>query len=100
MGAAIASGVVTKGVVAAERVVVSHLKNGLSMPQGVRLTRDNVEAVEGADLIVVAVKPWLLQQVLTELAPYIEPQRQTLISVVAGTTFDPMRGGQGGQTPA
>ena len=100
MGAAIASGAVTKGVVAAESVVLSHLKTGLTMPQGVRLTRSNVEAVTGADLIVVAVKPWLLQEVLTELAPCIDPQRQTLISVVAGATFDTMSEWLGEHTPA
>ena len=87
MGAAIASGVVSGGIVAADRVVVSHLKSGQHLPEGVRTTRDNVEAVEGADLVVVAVKPWLLQEVLAELAPHIDPCSQAVVSVVAGVDF-------------
>ncbi len=90
MGAAIASGAITKGVVAPQSVVVSHLKSGLRVPDGVALTHNNVEAIADAELIIVAVKPWLLQSVLEELAPHINPNKQYLASVVAGVDFDTM----------
>ncbi len=100
MGAAIASGVVSRGVVAPQSVVVSHLKSGLTLPQSVRTTRNNVEAIADADLIVVAVKPWLLQSVLEELAPHIQPNKQAIASVVAGVSFDTMTEWLGDNTPA
>lgn len=100
MGAAIASGVVIGDIVAPERVVVSHLKSGIEMPQGVRLTRNNIEAVKGATVVVLAVKPWLLQEVVMELAPYLDVAHQTLVSVVAGVSFDTMTEWLGEQTPA
>lgn len=87
MGAAIASGIVTKGVLPAERVTVSHLKAGLTLPDGVHTTRNNVDAIAGADLVVVAVKPWLLQEVLAELTPHIDAERVAVASVVAGVDF-------------
>lgn len=87
MGAAIAAGVVSKGILSADRVTVSHLKAGLALPEGVHTTRNNIEAVEGADLVVVAVKPWLLQGVLDELAPHIDVERVAIVSVVAGVDF-------------
>lgn len=87
MGAAIAAGIVSKGIAYADRVTVSHLKAGLALPAGVRTTRNNVEAIEGADLVVVAVKPWLLQSVLGELAPHIDARHSAVVSVVAGVDF-------------
>ncbi len=49
------------------------------------------EAVVGADYIVVAVKPWLCEELLQGLAPYLDLSRQRIISVVSGVDFAQMR---------
>ena len=42
---------------------------------------DNAKAVEGSDVVVLAVKPWLIQQVIEEIEP--ELKHKLLISVAA-----------------
>lgn len=48
-------------------------------------TRDNQEAVTGAELIILAVKPWLIKPVVSELKL---KSKQILISVAAGIPFE------------
>src|SRR5687768_7855357 len=50
---------------------------------GVRGTANNLEAVNGADVIVLAVKPQEMRNVITALAPALT-RRPLLISVAAG----------------
>ena len=50
---------------------------------GVNVTKSNIEAAEGADLIVIAVKPWKLEEVAKEIAPYIKSSRE-ISCIVAG----------------
>lgn len=90
MGASIAAGIISKGIVKGDEVIVSHLKKGMSLPDSVRLTRDNIQAATGAEIIITAVKPWSMQQVLTEIAPVIDTRRQTVVSVAAGVKFSDM----------
>ena len=56
--------------------------------KGVRLTGDNVVAVRDASLILIAVKPYNITEVLEEIREYLDPARQILISVTAGTTLE------------
>jgi pyrroline-5-carboxylate reductase len=56
-------------------------------PSGVNLTHDNVVAIKDASLIVVAVKPYNIVEVLEEIREYLKPDRHVLISVTAGTTL-------------
>ena len=53
---------------------------------GARLTHDNKEAAGQAEIVVVAVKPWLVEQVLSEIKPVLDYGRQTLVIVAAGIT--------------
>ena len=53
---------------------------------GVSLTTDNQAAVIGADIVMVVVKPWLVQQVLTQLRPSLDYQNQVIIVVAAGVS--------------
>ncbi|MCX6320867.1 MAG: pyrroline-5-carboxylate reductase [Bacteroidia bacterium] len=61
---------------------LAHLKE-----YGVRLTTDNISAVEESDLILVAVKPYNIVNILEEIKDYLNPTRHILISVTAGVTF-------------
>ena len=52
---------------------------------GIRTTSSNRELAEESDLVVVAVKPWDVAQVLTEISPAIEGKAVT--SVAAGVSI-------------
>lgn len=52
--------------------------------KGVSVTTDNSAAIEGADVVAVFVKPWLVESVLSELKPALDYKRQMLIVVAAG----------------
>lgn len=52
--------------------------------QGASITTDNKTAAEGADIVVIAVKPWLVEQVVNELKPVLNYTRQSIITVAAG----------------
>jgi pyrroline-5-carboxylate reductase len=56
-------------------------------PKGVRLTNDNVVAIKDSNLIVIAVKPYNIDEVLAEIKDYLNPQKHVVISVTAGTTL-------------
>ena len=53
---------------------------------GVNVTTDNTQAAEHADIVVVVVKPWLVETVLRGIKPVLMPQRQILIVVAAGVS--------------
>jgi len=55
---------------------------------GVRVTADNSEAVRGAQVVVLAVKPQLMSGVARALAPALREGRPLVISVAAGIRSD------------
>jgi len=57
----------------------------LQQKYGVEATTDNAAAVQGAGLVIIAVKPQDMPTVLAEIAPVVTSE-QTLLSVAAGTT--------------
>ncbi len=51
-------------------------------------TTNNIVAALEADIIILAVKPWLAEKVLQEISDVFSPARQMLVSVVAGVSID------------
>jgi pyrroline-5-carboxylate reductase len=56
--------------------------------RGFQVQADNRDAVRRADIVVVAVQPQQLNDVLREIAGDLDPARHLLISVVSGATID------------
>ena len=50
----------------------------------VQITQNNVEAVRGADLVLLAVKPWKMEEVACELKPVLDYRTQMVASVAGG----------------
>ena len=50
----------------------------------VQITQSNVEAVRGADLVLLAVKPWKMEEVACELKPVLDYRTQMVASVTGG----------------
>jgi pyrroline-5-carboxylate reductase len=66
---------------------------------GVATTTDNNEAVAGADIVMVCVKPWLVEQVLTGIKDALQPDRQTLVVIAAGVKSEHIKEWLGEQCP-
>ena len=58
----------------------------LSQKYGVRGVKDNLTAVQQADVVVLAVKPQTLDEVMGELSGQLK--QQLLLSIVAGVSLD------------
>ncbi len=52
--------------------------------RGFLIQADNRDAVQRADLVVIAVEPHNLDELLQEIAPDLDPERHLLVSVVSG----------------
>ena len=90
MGGSIARGLAKGTIIPASDIIVSNPTQGkldalkAELPT-LQTTRDNQEAVTGAELIILAVKPWLIKPVVSELKL---KSKQILISVAAGIPFE------------
>ena len=51
---------------------------------GVSVTTDNKLAADTADIVCVVVKPWLVERVLKDIKPELDPKKQILIVIAAG----------------
>lgn len=86
MGGAIARGLAKGSLVRVEDIRVSNPSPGklealkAEFPD-MQVTSDNSEAVAGADIVLLAVKPWLVGEVLNKLQL---KETQMLISIAAG----------------
>lgn len=67
-------------------------RRDLSAKYGVRLTRDNREAAQGADIVMLTVKPQTLNDVMGDLAGSLDA-RQLVISIVPGATIKQLETG-------
>ena len=89
MGEAMVRCLLNKKVVMPENIVVSDVsqlrREFLNKEYGVSTLADNSEAIKGADLIILSVKPQDLAQVVQEIKG-LSPQ-QTVLSIVAGASL-------------
>lgn len=87
MGGAMADGFIKSGAVKPADISVANptaKKLEHFALQGASVTTDNKTAADGADIVIIAVKPWLVEQVVNELKPVLNYTRQTIITVAAG----------------
>lgn len=98
MAEAIIGGLLARGLVAPSGIVASHpresRRRALEERLGIATTASNREAVEGADLVLLTVKPQVLRQVMEQLHGQISPQ-QVVISIIAGAALPSLRRGLG-----
>ena len=91
MGGAIARGLAKGSIIKEEDICVSNPSNGklealkADFPS-MQVANNNVEATKDADIVLLAVKPWYVEQVVKELQ--LDAERQMLVSVAAGISFE------------
>ena len=89
MGGAIARGL-AKGSIFSDNDITCTAKSIATLEKlratnpGFTLLTDNQQAVKGADIVVFAVKPWLMKEVIEQVRPALLPDSQIFISVAAG----------------
>ena len=57
----------------------------------IEVTTDNLAAVAGADIVLIAVKPWFVETIIHEIKEALDYERQIIISIAAGIDFDQLR---------
>jgi pyrroline-5-carboxylate reductase len=89
MAEAMIAGLLRGEEVAPDRIVASHprteRRDELTRAYGIRAVPSNLDAVQGADVVVLAVKPQMLLRVGREIAPALRGG-QLIISIIAGAT--------------
>lgn len=65
---------------------------------GIHTTDDNCAAVNGADIVILAVKPQVLQAVCEEIQPAIAQNNPLVISIAAGTSLASLQNWLGDDT--
>lgn len=92
MGEAILAGLLASGELEASQVVASVRRDvvgeRLTEAHGVRTTRDNVQAAQGADVVLAAFKPQTLAKILDDDAMRLALQGKVLISIAAGVRLE------------
>ncbi|KAA6321678.1 Pyrroline-5-carboxylate reductase [termite gut metagenome] len=90
MGGAIARGLTQGTLIKAEDIIVSDPNNELlealkAFNPNIRTTNNNQEAISRAEMIIIAVKPWLVKEVIGQLK--FDFSKQIIVSVAAGIPF-------------
>jgi pyrroline-5-carboxylate reductase len=95
MAEAMIGGLLRAGLVAPERIVASHnrpeRREHLEREYAIRTVASNVEAIGGADIVLLAIKPQMLARVGHEIGPHLG-RGQLVLSVLAGATTAALAG--------
>jgi len=102
MGGILVKALIEKHLLSPERVraTVAHESRAreLSHKLGVPVTTDNLAAVDGANLILVCVKPQVVQELMEQIRPKVSP-KQLVISVAASVHTSQIESALGGKVP-
>ncbi len=96
IGGMIATGISNQNISVSEPQ--ADLRKRLNEDFGVSASEQNASVAKGADVIVLAVKPQILQEVVTPLGSLVAEARPLLISVAAGVTSSSIKRWVGGHS--
>ena len=97
MGGAIAKGLSQGSIFQANDITCTAqtdetLEKMRHINEAFNLTHDNINAVREADIVVIAVKPWRVQSIIEEIRPALQFDKQIIVSIAAGVTFEQLNG--------
>lgn len=89
LGTAIAEGLIQSRFITPGQILIT--KRNLSTlrhleEKGVLISKDNTDALRFADLVILAIKPFQVQNVLNTLREHFDKNRHVLVSVVTGVS--------------
>jgi pyrroline-5-carboxylate reductase len=91
LGAAIAEGLVKSKFVSPKNITVTRRNTNVIQhlePLGIQLTSDNVAAIKRSEVVIIALKPYNVKEVLGELKEHFDAKKHIVISVVTGVFLD------------
>jgi pyrroline-5-carboxylate reductase len=95
MAEAIIAGLLRGNLVGPDQVVASHpradRREALERSHGIRTVESNAEAIDGADIVLLGIKPQMLARVGREVRGRLRPG-QLVISILAGATTRALAG--------
>ncbi len=96
MGGAIAKGLLNGKLVSAKDITISDVSQETLYRLSAhsdewKLTDNNLEAVENAGIIILAVKPWLIEKIAGEIREKTDYQHQIIVSIAAGVDLATLR---------
>lgn len=102
MSRSIISGLVTSGY-PADKITASNPSmpklDALHQAFSINITQDNAKAVADADVVVLAVKPQLMEQVCQDLAQATDLSGKVFVSIAAGLPVERLQTMLGGEYP-
>ncbi|HVW58766.1 MAG TPA: NAD(P)-binding domain-containing protein, partial [Puia sp.] len=102
LGTAIAEGLIQSGFIQPKHILVTKRNiqtlHGLER-KGVLVSDKNEEALRYADLVILAVKPFQVNDILGSLRNEFHEDRHVLVSVVTGVSIDHIAGAIGKKVP-
>ncbi len=87
LGASIALGLINSGFQQPDNLVLTRRNIALLQPfreKGVTVTDDNQYAVQDAEWVIFAVKPFQIKEVIAQLKPALKAGQHKIISVITG----------------
>jgi len=94
MGEALIKGLLAAKLVPAQAIFATDVRperlKELDRQYGIQISSDNAELVKRADIVILAVKPQIMDAVATEIAPAVT-RHKLLISIAAGVATDKIR---------
>jgi pyrroline-5-carboxylate reductase len=95
MAEAMIAGLLRGSLVDPDQIVASHprreRRDQLAASYGIRVVAANPDAVEGADVVLLAIKPQMLARVAREIGPHLRTG-QLVLSIIAGATTAALTG--------
>lgn len=89
MGSAMIGGILSSGLSTADRVIASAHSQAtldrLSASYGIQTTLDNVTVVKDADIIFLAVKPYMYEDVIEEIRDFVDEEK-LIVAIAAGVS--------------
>lgn len=102
LGTALLKGLLDGSKISAENITVTK-RNTASLAsfaeRGVHVTTDNAKAAAAADIILLALKPHHIIEILEQLTPHLKPNGQVLVSLATGITIQQLEAVVGGSIP-
>jgi len=94
LGSAIAEGLISSGFAEAAQIMITKRNIATLEPlqqKGVQVSNDNIKAIQFADWVILAVKPFQIKDILQQLKPHLQAGRHKLVSVITGIWIKDMQ---------
>lgn len=102
IGSSIANGLLQSGKINQKNLWLTRRNTTLLdkfKAQGMNISSNNIEAVENTEIVIVAVLPKQLEDVLKGLAQSLDPAKHILVSIVTALTVDELKAITGKNIP-